>query len=115
LSDLVGDVFAALSDPTRRDMVQTLLRDGWTSAPLLSARLPITRQAIAKHLAALEHAGLLERLPTGGREVRYTMRTGALAPAAEWLRDTEAGWDRRLRALKRTVEGERAGRGEPAA
>jgi biotin operon repressor len=86
-------------------MVQTLLRDGWTSAPTLRAELPISRQAIAKHLAALEHAGLLERLPTRGREVRYTMRSGALAPATEWLHDTEANWDRRLLALKRTVEG----------
>ena len=49
LSDRVGDVFAALADPTRRLMVEELLRDGTTSVPALSAVLPITRQAVAKH------------------------------------------------------------------
>ena len=51
LSDDLGHVFAALADPTRRWMVEALLRDGTTSVPALSAALPITRQAVAKHLA----------------------------------------------------------------
>ena len=78
LSDQLGAVFSALADPTRRGMVETLLRDGSTSVPALSAELPISRQAVAKHLAALEDAGLLERLPGGGREVRYGLRGEAL-------------------------------------
>ena len=82
--------------PTRRAMVEALLRDGSTSVPALSAELPISRQAVAKHLAALEQAGLLERLPGAGREVRYGLRGEALAPAAAWLRDAEASWDGRL-------------------
>ena len=79
LSDELGPVFAALADPTRRGMVEALLRDGTTSVPALSAGLPISRQAVAKHLATLEQAGLLERLPASGREVRYGLRGEALA------------------------------------
>jgi DNA-binding transcriptional ArsR family regulator len=102
--DRLGEVFAALADPTRRLMVQELLRDGSTSVPALSAVLPITRQAVAKHLYALDHAGLVERAPAAGREVRYRLRPGALTPAAAWLRDAEAAWDGRLARLKGAVE-----------
>jgi DNA-binding transcriptional ArsR family regulator len=104
LSDLVGPVFAALADPTRRQMVEALLRDGSTSVPALTAVLPITRQAVAKHLATLDEAGLIERSPAAGREVRYQLREGALDPAATWLRDAEVAWDDRLRRLKGAVE-----------
>ena len=99
-----GPVFAALADPTRRRMVEQLLRDGSTSVPSLTAALPITRQAVAKHLATLGEAGLVERLPGPGREVHYRLRRGALAPAASWLRETEAAWNDRLPRLKRAVE-----------
>jgi DNA-binding transcriptional ArsR family regulator len=103
-SDPVGPVFAALADPTRREMVQTLLHDGTTTVPALAAGLPISRQAVAKHLATLDHAGLVERAPASGREVPYRLRPGALAPAAAWLRDAEAAWDARLARLKNAVE-----------
>jgi DNA-binding transcriptional ArsR family regulator len=99
-----GPVFAALADPTRRRMVEALLRDGSTSVPALTSALPITRQAVAKHLATLSSAGLVEREPGAGREVRYRLRRGALEPAASWLRETEAAWDERLPRLKRAVE-----------
>jgi DNA-binding transcriptional ArsR family regulator len=102
--DELGAVFAALADPTRRAMIDALLRDGTTSVPRLTAELPITRQAVAKHLATLDHAGLVERTPASGREVRYRLRDGALEPAGVWLARTEAAWDRRLRRLKRAVE-----------
>jgi len=104
LSDDVGPVFAALADPTRRSMLQALLRDGTTTVPALTAALPISRQAVAKHLAALDHAGLVERSPARGREVRYRLRDGALAPASTWLADTQAAWDARLARLKQAVE-----------
>jgi ArsR family transcriptional regulator, cadmium/lead-responsive transcriptional repressor len=104
LSDTVGDVFAALADPTRRLVVGELLREGSTSVPALSAVLPITRQAVAKHLSTLDHAGLVERAPGRGREVRYRLRAGALAPASAWMRETEAAWDARLARLKDAVE-----------
>lgn len=104
MSDQVGSVFAALADPTRRQMVETLLREGSTSVPTLTAVLPITRQAVAKHLATLDGAGLIERSPAAGREVRYRLREGALEPAAAWLRDAEVAWDERLGQLKGAVE-----------
>ena len=105
MSDPIGPVFAALADPTRRHVVETLVRDGSTSVPALSSALPISRQAIAKHLAALGDAGLIERSPDGaGREVRYRLRPGALRPASAWLDETAAAWDERLSRLKRAVE-----------
>jgi DNA-binding transcriptional ArsR family regulator len=107
LSDDLGQLFGALADPTRRLMVETLLRDGSTSVPALCTRLPITRQAIAKHIATLDHAGLIERSPGPGREVRYRLRADALAPATAWLRDADAAWAERLARLKSSVEDER--------
>lgn len=105
MSDDVGQVFAALADPTRRRMVETLLEEGSTSVPALTATLPITRQAIAKHLTTLDEAGLVERSPGGpGQAVHYRLREGALGSAAEWLRTAEAAWDGRLARLKRSVE-----------
>jgi DNA-binding transcriptional ArsR family regulator len=105
LSDELGAVFAALADPTRRSMIESLLRDGTTSVPRLTGDLPISRQAVAKHLAALDDAGLVERAPADGREVRYRLRGGALVGASEWVARTEAAWDGRLARLKGTVEG----------
>ena len=104
MSDPVGPVFAALADPTRRLVVELLLADGTTSVPALTAALPISRQAIAKHLAALGDAGLVERAPAAGREVQYRLRDGGLGPAATWIRATETAWDGRLSRLKRSLE-----------
>jgi DNA-binding transcriptional ArsR family regulator len=104
LSNQVGHVFAALADPTRRRMLEALLRDGTTTVPVLTASLPITRQAVAKHLSMLDHAGLVERAPTSGREVRYRLRAGALTGAMAWLRRADAAWDARLGRLKDAVE-----------
>jgi DNA-binding transcriptional ArsR family regulator len=103
--DELGAVFAALADPTRRAMIDALLRDGTTSVPRLSVTLPITRQAVAKHLATLGQAGLVERAPSAGREVRYRLRDGALEPASAWLARTQAAWEERLARLKRSLEG----------
>ena len=104
MSDPVGAVFSALADPTRRRMVETLVREGSTSVPQLTSELPISRQAIAKHLASLADAGLVAREPARGREVRYRLELDALGPAAAWLRDTQAEWDERLGALKSALE-----------
>jgi predicted ArsR family transcriptional regulator len=104
LSQDVGPVFAALADPTRRWMLQSLLRERSTSVPALAAELPISRQAVAKHIATLDEAGLLEREPGSGREVHYRLRAGALASASSWLREAEAAWDGRLARLKDSVE-----------
>jgi DNA-binding transcriptional ArsR family regulator len=104
LSDELGPVFAALADPTRRVILQKLLSEGTTTVPVLTAALPITRQAVAKHLSTLDDAGLVERAPNAGREVRYRLREGALASASAWLRDAEAAWDDRLTRLKDVLE-----------
>ncbi|HEX3909572.1 MAG TPA: metalloregulator ArsR/SmtB family transcription factor [Solirubrobacteraceae bacterium] len=104
MSDELGQVFAALADPTRRAMIEALLREGTTSAPRLTAELPITRQAVAKHLATLDHAGLIERAPVAGREVRYRLRDGALVSANAWLSQAELAWEQRLARLKGAVE-----------
>lgn len=104
MSDEIGQVFAALADPTRRRMIEALLRDGTTSVPSLTAALPISRQAVAKHLSTLDHAGLVERAPLEGREVRYRLRDGALGSAAAWLDETESAWAKRLARLKDSVE-----------
>jgi len=104
LSDQVGRVFAALADPTRRRMVETLLREETVTVPSLTAALPITRQAVAKHLSMLDGVGIVERAPARGREVPYRVRRGALDPAAAWIRAAETAWDDRLRRLKDAVE-----------
>lgn len=106
MSEPLDAVFAALADPTRRAVVETLLREGSTSVPALTGDLPMSRQAIAKHLAVLGDAGLVERAPDGGgaREVRYRLRDGALEPAASWIARADAAWDGRLARLKDVVE-----------
>ena len=104
IPEQLDEVFSALADRTRRGVVQALLDGGSTSVPALSARLPISRQAVAKHVATLEQAGLVERLPATGREVRYSLRGEALTPAAAWLSDAEQAWGGRLARLKRAVE-----------
>lgn len=104
MTDAVGPVLAALADPTRRRMIDALLRDGVTSVPALAGELPITRQAVAKHLATLLDAGLVERLGGPGREVRYRLRPGALGPTLGWMRETASAWDARLARLKDAVE-----------
>lgn len=102
--DRIGRVFAALADPTRRAMIEAMLEEGSTSVPRLTAELPITRQAVAKHLATLDQAGLVERSSAGGREVRWQLRDGALDSAAGWVEQAEAAWGERLTRLKRSVE-----------
>jgi len=104
LSDRLDSVFGALADPTRRAVVETLLRDGTTTVPELARALPITRQAVAKHLTALGDAGLVERAPSPTRPIRYRLTDDGLGPAAAWIEATAAAWDTRLARLKRSLE-----------
>ena len=97
------DVFAALADPTRRHLVEALASRGGASATQLSAELPISRQAVAKHLAALGGAGLVSSRRSG-RETLYELRPQPLDEAAEWIARIGAEWEDRLARLKRLVE-----------
>jgi DNA-binding transcriptional ArsR family regulator len=107
--DPAGAVFAALADPTRRRVVHELSKDGPLTATQLAERIPVTRQAIAKHFAALEDAGLAVGV-RAGRETRYELRTETFAEAEAWMRAIGAMWDRRLAAFKAFVESAPRGR-----
>jgi DNA-binding transcriptional ArsR family regulator len=96
-------VFSALADPTRRQVIESLASRQSATATSLAAELPITRQAVAKHLGALRAAELVsvERL---GREVHYRLDPRPLGDAARWMERVGAEWDTRLDDLKRLVE-----------
>jgi DNA-binding transcriptional ArsR family regulator len=96
----VGAVFAALADPTRRDVVRSLAAEPGLTASHLAGRLPMSRQAVAKHLAALSGAGLVAA-ERRGRETRYTLTPEPLSDAAEWMAGVGAAWDARLARLAR--------------
>jgi DNA-binding transcriptional ArsR family regulator len=96
-------VFAALGDETRWSILEAL-GEGDASASALAGRLPVSRQAIAKHLAVLQSVGLVEPVPAG-REVRYRVLGSELAATARRLDAVGAEWDRRLAAIKRIAEG----------
>lgn len=91
--------FAALADPTRRAVFERLAAEGPASASRLAVDMPVSRQAIAKHLAALDEAGLVERQPAG-REVRYAARPQALTEITIWMEQVGAEWEERLARLR---------------
>ncbi|MGH2820307.1 MAG: ArsR/SmtB family transcription factor [Actinomycetota bacterium] len=97
--DLGAAVFAALSDPTRREIVMSLSESGETSATELAQHLPVTRQAVVKHLAALADAGLVEA-QRRGREKLYRLTPRPLEDAVSWMAEVGAQWDERLQALR---------------
>ena len=101
-------MFAALADPTRRQVVELLAGTDGATATELSGRLPVTRQAVAKHLGALADAGLVTS-SRAGREVHYELRPEALTDAVDWMVAVGAQWDRRLAALQRHVGKSRRG------
>lgn len=96
-------VFSALGDPTRLEVLTTLARAGPATATQIAARMPITRQAVAKHLAALDAAGLVSR-SHAGREVHYQFDAAPLEDLGRWAADTADTWDRRLEKLRNSVE-----------
>ena len=97
------DLWSAVGDPTRRRMLDLLLADGGGTATSLSAQLPVTRQAIAKHLGVLDRAGLVHASPAG-RERRYRVDEAQLARAVAQLSAVGSAWDARLRRIKRIAE-----------
>ncbi|KAB2340636.1 ArsR/SmtB family transcription factor [Actinomadura rudentiformis] len=99
----VDDILAALADPTRRRLLDVLSAQGEASATTLAERLPVSRQAIVKHLAVLDAAGLVSGRRVG-REVRYTVQPAALTATARWMAALANDWDRRLARIKRLAE-----------
>lgn len=98
----VDEVLAALADPTRRRILDELAR-GAASASALTGSVPVTRQAIVKHLAVLETAGLVESR-RAGREIQFAVRSEPLTATAAWMARLAADWDTRLAAIKRLAE-----------
>ena len=96
-------LFSALADPTRRDVFERLTRDGPASASKLAASLPISRQAIQKHLAVLDGAGLVTRSSVG-REVNYSADPAALSDMTDWAAKVDAQWQKRLDRLRRSLD-----------
>jgi DNA-binding transcriptional ArsR family regulator len=104
-----GAVFEALADPTRREVLTLVGRDGPVTATELAERLPVSRQAVAKHLDALRTAGLVDRAKQG-RDVRYGLTPGGLDGASAWMDEVGATWDRRLSTLAKRAESHRGRR-----
>ncbi|WP_338692806.1 metalloregulator ArsR/SmtB family transcription factor [Streptomyces sp. Q6] len=101
--DVVDSVLTALADPTRRQMLDLLSSQGQATATTLAGGLPISRQAVVKHLAVLDAAGLVGSVKVG-REVRFTVRPEALDATAHWMASLASDWDRRLARIKRIAE-----------
>src|ERR671915_2337915 len=93
-------VFIALADPSRRGILAALAADGPATATDLADRLPITRQAIAKHLTLLAEAGLVTAEPGERRRVRYRLRSAPMQVAQQFLAALARDWDRPLDALQ---------------
>jgi len=97
------DLWAAVGDPTRRRMLDQMLLDGGGTATSLSEHLPVTRQAISKHLGVLDRAGLVHATAIG-RERRYQVDNAQLSRAVAQLSSVGATWDARLRRIKKIAE-----------
>jgi DNA-binding transcriptional ArsR family regulator len=97
------DLWSAIGDPTRRRMLDLLLIEGDGTATTLGQQLPVTRQAVAKHLAVLDRVGLVRAMPAG-REKRYRVDDAQLARAVAQLSSVGSAWDARLQRIKRIAE-----------
>jgi ArsR family transcriptional regulator, cadmium/lead-responsive transcriptional repressor len=102
-STVDDDLWSAIGDPTRRRLIDLLLADGQGTATTLSERLPVTRQAVTKHLVILDRVGLV-RAAAAGREKRYHVDEAQLARAVAQLNSVGQLWDARLRRIKSIAE-----------
>lgn len=96
-------LWSAIADPSRRRVLDLLVRNGEVSASWLSGRVPFSRQAVSKHLVVLEESGLVSRRKQG-REVLYGVDPSRLDEATRAMADLAAQWDRRLARIKRLAE-----------
>ncbi|MGI8715253.1 MAG: ArsR/SmtB family transcription factor [Solirubrobacteraceae bacterium] len=102
-ADSADAVFEALADPMRRRLLSQIAASPATATEL-ALDLPITRQAVAKHLSSLSRAGLLER-ERSGRDVRYRVTPAPLSDAVSWMAEVGGQWDERLARLAQTLGG----------
>jgi DNA-binding transcriptional ArsR family regulator len=105
------ELWSAIGDPTRRRVLDLLLAGGGPTATALSEHLPVTRQAVAKHLTVLDRVGLVHATPSG-REIRYEVDQAQLARAVAQLASVGSAWDARLRRIKRIAEAIQRGKPE---
>ena len=103
------ELWAVVTDPTRKQLLDALLAHGRATATTLAAELPMTRQAVTKQLAILDRAGLIQG-ERQGREVRWEVRPEGLNAATEAIAHLASQWERRIQAIKRQAEA--AARGE---
>jgi DNA-binding transcriptional ArsR family regulator len=99
-------VFAALADATRRTVLHEVAARGEATATELAADMPVSRQAVVKHLGVLAAAGLVAARKQG-REQRYRPTPAPLADALAWMATVGAQWDERLARLARLGEDHR--------
>ena len=104
-------VFVALADPTRRTILAALATGGPATATDLAGRLPITRQAVAKHLALLSEAGLVTAEPGERRRVRYRLHSAPMQVAQQFLAALARDWDGPLDALRNHLDQQKTGEG----
>ena len=97
------ELWSAIADPSRRQVLDLLVSNVDVSASWLAGRVPFSRQAVSKHLVVLERAGLVSRRKQG-REVLYQVEVGRLDQATRAMAGLAARWDRRLAAIKRLAE-----------
>jgi ArsR family transcriptional regulator, cadmium/lead-responsive transcriptional repressor len=97
------ELWSAIADPSRRQVLDLIVRNGGVSASWLAGHVPFSRQAVSKHLVVLEQAGLVSR-HRQGREVLYQVEAGRLDQATRAMADLAARWDRRLGMIKRLAE-----------
>jgi DNA-binding transcriptional ArsR family regulator len=97
------ELWSAIGDPSRRRVLDLLVRGGEASASWLAGQVPFSRQAVSKHLAVLEEAGLISRRKQG-REVLYQVDAARLDQATRAMAEIASQWDRRLDTIKRLAE-----------
>jgi DNA-binding transcriptional ArsR family regulator len=102
-SRAADQVFAALADPTRRQLLELLGGQAAASASALAEQLPVSRQAVVKHLAVLQQSDLVTRR-RDGREVVFTVHPERLVATASWMTSVAASWRQRLQLLKQAAE-----------
>jgi ArsR family transcriptional regulator, cadmium/lead-responsive transcriptional repressor len=103
MTAVLDEVWTAVGDPSRRRLLDLLLDAGESTPTKLASQLPLTRQAVSKHLAVLERAGLVNSTPQG-RQTTYRIRADEFDRATRSIAEVAAHWDRRLRRIKAIAE-----------